>query len=91
MGSGASTEVPDKPAPLLDVAGLSVTLERDGRTARLVDNVSFSLVAGEVLCIVGESGCGKTVTARSIIGPVLIRSQCCRSWSCRSFRLSKNQ
>jgi oligopeptide/dipeptide ABC transporter ATP-binding protein len=68
MGAGASAEVPDKPAPLLDVAGLSVTLEREGRTARLVDNVSFSLVAGEVLCIVGESGCGKTVTARSIIG-----------------------
>jgi peptide/nickel transport system ATP-binding protein len=54
--------------PLLDVRGLSVRLARDGQSANLVDDVSFSLAAGEVLAIVGESGCGKTVTARSIIG-----------------------
>jgi oligopeptide/dipeptide ABC transporter ATP-binding protein len=53
--------------PLLDVQGLSVRLTHEA-AANLVDDVSFSLRAGEVLCIVGESGCGKTVTARSIIG-----------------------
>jgi peptide/nickel transport system ATP-binding protein len=35
---------------------------------RAVDNVSFDLVKGECLCLVGESGCGKTVTALSILG-----------------------
>jgi len=34
---------------------------------RAVDNVSFELVKGECLCLVGESGCGKTVTALSIL------------------------
>ncbi len=54
--------------PLLDVKGLSVRLTHNAAAANLVDDVSFDLRAGEVLCIVGESGCGKTVTARSIIG-----------------------
>jgi peptide/nickel transport system ATP-binding protein len=35
---------------------------------RAVDNVSFDLLKGECLCLVGESGCGKTVTALSILG-----------------------
>ncbi|WP_425602930.1 ABC transporter ATP-binding protein [Hoeflea algicola] len=53
--------------PLIQVSGLTVRLTgKDAAT--LVDDVSFSLSAGEVVCIVGESGCGKTVTARSIIG-----------------------
>ncbi|WP_274627397.1 ABC transporter ATP-binding protein [Arvimicrobium flavum] len=53
--------------PLLDVRNLSVSL-RDAHDAVLVNDVSFSVSPGEVVCIVGESGCGKTVTARSIIG-----------------------
>ncbi|WP_245426831.1 ABC transporter ATP-binding protein [Mesorhizobium sp. YM1C-6-2] len=53
---------------LLDVRELSVSLAGRGAGATLVDGVSFSVAAGEVVCIVGESGCGKTVTARSIIG-----------------------
>ncbi len=40
---------------------------RDG-VIRAVDGVSFDLHRGETLCIVGESGCGKSVTALSIIG-----------------------
>lgn len=54
--------------PLLDVRNLSVRLSQAGRDAVLVDEVSFAVAPGEVLCIVGESGCGKTVTARSVIG-----------------------
>jgi peptide/nickel transport system ATP-binding protein len=68
MSQAATTEKPASASPLLDVRGLSVSLNRNGNSTRLVDDVSFSLSAGEVLCIVGESGCGKTVTARSIIG-----------------------
>ena len=37
-------------------------------TVRAVDGVSFDLLKGECLCLVGESGCGKTVTALSILG-----------------------
>jgi oligopeptide/dipeptide ABC transporter ATP-binding protein len=68
MAEAVSIAAPTGTRPLLDVRGLSVRLARDGTAASLVDDVSFSLRAGEVLCIVGESGCGKTVTARSIIG-----------------------
>lgn len=53
--------------PLVQVSGLTVRLT-GGNRAALVEDVSFSVSSGEVLCIVGESGCGKTVTARSIIG-----------------------
>jgi len=68
MGQVAMNDASTQTGTLLEVRGLSVALNRDGRTATLVDDVSFSLAAGEILCIVGESGCGKTVTARSIIG-----------------------
>jgi oligopeptide/dipeptide ABC transporter ATP-binding protein len=38
------------------------------RTVRAIDGVSFALERGEVLALVGESGCGKTTTAMSVIG-----------------------
>ncbi|PLX23201.1 MAG: peptide ABC transporter ATP-binding protein [Ignavibacteria bacterium] len=62
---------PDSP-PLLDVRNLTTTFETDEGVANAVDDVSFSLYKGETLGIVGESGCGKTVTAMSIMR--LIRS-----------------
>jgi peptide/nickel transport system ATP-binding protein len=68
MDQAAPIHASTSAVPLLDVRGLSVVLTRNGGSVTLVDDVSFSLAAGEVLCIVGESGCGKTVTARSIIG-----------------------
>ena len=36
-------------------------------TVKAVDDVSFSIEEGETLCLVGESGCGKSVTALSIM------------------------
>lgn len=63
------TEMPQQsdPAPLLQVLDLSVVFETDAGDARAVDGVSFSLRAGETLCLVGESGCGKSATALSIL------------------------
>ena len=49
--------------------GVSATLRRaPQRLVRAVDGVSFDLRRGEVLALVGESGCGKTTTAMSVMG-----------------------
>ncbi|MEQ9606666.1 MAG: ATP-binding cassette domain-containing protein, partial [Kiloniellaceae bacterium] len=55
-----------RPAPLLTVENLALRLE--GGRANIVDGVSFTVAPGESLCIVGESGCGKSVTALSLMG-----------------------
>ena len=54
------------PAPLLEVAHLSIRLGR--LPQNIVDDVSFTLNAGETLCLVGESGCGKSLTALALMG-----------------------
>jgi peptide/nickel transport system ATP-binding protein len=54
--------------PLLQVENLEVCFDtRNGRT-KVLDDVSFHLNAGETLCIVGESGCGKSMTALALMG-----------------------
>jgi len=54
--------------PLLEVDDLRVVFRTDHGPALAVDGVSFSLDAGETLCVVGESGCGKSVTALATMG-----------------------
>jgi oligopeptide/dipeptide ABC transporter ATP-binding protein len=54
--------------PLLDIKDLKVDFATDEGTVHAVGGVSFSLESGEVLSIVGESGCGKSVTAMTILG-----------------------
>ena len=54
--------------PLLEIEDLKVDFGTDEGTVHAVDGVSFSLESGEVLSIVGESGCGKSVTAMTILG-----------------------
>jgi peptide/nickel transport system ATP-binding protein len=54
--------------PVLEAQDLSVRFRTEDGFVYAVDEVSFDLEAGEVLAIVGESGCGKTVTALSIVG-----------------------
>jgi oligopeptide/dipeptide ABC transporter ATP-binding protein len=49
------------------VTGLTTVFSTDAGPARAVDDVSFSVDAGETLGIVGESGCGKSVTSLSIL------------------------
>ncbi|MEZ6072818.1 MAG: ABC transporter ATP-binding protein [Pirellulales bacterium] len=63
--SSIATALPD--APLLRVEGLKTYFRTDRGIARAVDGVSFSIERGKSLAIVGESGCGKTVTALSIL------------------------
>ncbi len=53
---------------LLEVEALSVHLHRGDRQAAILDRVGFTLEAGSALGIVGESGCGKSVLALSLIG-----------------------
>ena len=55
-------------APLLQVEDLAVEFETRGRSVRVVDGVGFALESGRALGIVGESGCGKSVTALSLMG-----------------------
>ena len=55
--------------PLLEVRGLEVRFQqRGGDVARAVDGVDLAVRPGEVLALVGESGCGKTTLARTILG-----------------------
>ena len=54
-------------APLLEVEDLSVRFDTDSGTVHAVDKMSFTLAESEVLGIVGESGCGKSVTAMSLL------------------------
>jgi peptide/nickel transport system ATP-binding protein len=54
-------------APVLDVKGLQTVFFTNSGLFKAVDDVSFSVRRGETLAIVGESGCGKSVTALSIM------------------------
>jgi peptide/nickel transport system ATP-binding protein len=55
---------------LLSVRDLKTYFSQDEGTVKAVDGVSFDLYPGATLGVVGESGCGKSVTARSILGIV---------------------
>jgi peptide/nickel transport system ATP-binding protein len=56
--------------PLLEVTDLRVVFDMPRGAACAVDGVDLSLMPGQTLCVVGESGCGKSVTALSIMGLV---------------------
>src|SRR5476649_2882413 len=53
--------------PLLSVRGLRVSFALDEGLVRAVDGTSFDVMPGQVLGVVGESGCGKSVTMRAIL------------------------
>ncbi len=65
--SGAGSHTALAEPPLLEVDDLQVAFETEDGLLRAVDGVSFQVRAGRTLGIVGESGCGKSVTASSIL------------------------
>jgi len=62
-----ATEDMQKEEPILSVQGLSVAFDTEAGPVRAVETVGFDLIKGRTLGIVGESGCGKSVTALSIM------------------------
>jgi ABC-type dipeptide/oligopeptide/nickel transport system ATPase component len=64
-GDRAGTE--DRGQALLEVEDLSVAFDGEGGSVPVTSGVSFSIAEGRTLALVGESGCGKSVTAGAIM------------------------
>lgn len=54
--------------PLLEIKDLNIRFQTRYGTVNVVDNINLNIGRGETLCIVGESGCGKSVLAVSVLG-----------------------
>lgn len=54
--------------PILDVRDLKVAIRTDDGLAKILDGVNLTIGRGEIVGVVGESGCGKTTLVRSILG-----------------------
>ncbi|MGR3504368.1 MAG: ABC transporter ATP-binding protein [Paracoccaceae bacterium] len=67
--------------PVLEVANLSIRFR--GQAIDLIDDVSFAIPRGKTLCLVGESGCGKSVTSLAIMGLLPKRAATVRQGSVR--------
>src|SRR5262245_45454402 len=65
--TAVATRLEDSEESLLEVRDLRVHFQLDEGTVRAVNGLSYSLARGRTLGVVGESGCGKTVTAQSIL------------------------
>ncbi len=59
-----------EPNIVLEARDLNVDFHNPDRTVKIVNNVSFSIARGETLGIVGESGCGKSMTSLAVMGLV---------------------
>ncbi len=68
MADRAGVADPSPAEIVLDVQGLSVDIATPRGTLHAVRDISFQVRRGETLCIVGESGCGKSMTSLAIMG-----------------------
>ncbi|MEV0145420.1 MULTISPECIES: ABC transporter ATP-binding protein [unclassified Nonomuraea] len=66
--NGTATAVAEPGRPVLEVDELAVDIRTPAGTVRAVREVSFSVRSGETLALLGESGCGKSMTAQAIVG-----------------------
>ena len=66
--AGPPPPAPASAPPLLAVEGLGVVFDAAGAATDVVQDVTFDVRAGETVGVVGESGCGKTMTAMAILG-----------------------
>ena len=57
----------DDPTPALEVSDLSIGFENDDGLVRVIEDINFSLQRGKTLSLVGESGCGKSLTALGLL------------------------
>ncbi|WP_157975615.1 ABC transporter ATP-binding protein [Brachybacterium sp. YJGR34] len=69
LTSTENTDRTDAPAedPLLRIRGLKTHFETNEGTVKAVDGVDLDIPRGKTVCVVGESGCGKSMTSRSIL------------------------
>ena len=65
--TGGAGEAEAAAAPLLDLDGLEVDFRTQSGKTAVVEGVSLQLAPGRILGLVGESGCGKSITARAIM------------------------
>jgi len=70
MNNEQQTALTNQDDPILVVNNLTVDFSTDKGTVRAIDGINFEVKAGETLAIVGESGCGKSVSSLSIMGLV---------------------
>jgi len=67
-GGTGTGDAPEGTGALLEVRGLAIEFARGDGWVRVVDGVDLTLAPGRTLALVGESGCGKTVTALAVMG-----------------------
>jgi peptide/nickel transport system ATP-binding protein len=67
MNAIQAADAPDRDSPVVDVRDFTLSFVPGARN-NLIDGVTFSVKAGRTLCVVGESGCGKSVLSLALMG-----------------------
>ncbi|MBV0892664.1 ABC transporter ATP-binding protein [Paracoccus sp. Z118] len=68
MQTSAAKDRTGAPDPALSVRNLTIDLPADMDRAHAIQDISFDLIPGQILCVIGESGSGKSITANAVMG-----------------------